>query len=175
MPWKRSNALLPTSQAALPSTHVSSVIVSHHSATISSLARARATATLVDSGHGLTVTPGDMSTLVDGGVFPRRAHDDDGALGVVDTLLTDGAEQQASEPAMSTRPDHQEVTRCGGAYQDRGCLTLDDLPLDLDVRRLPDGLADRRLERLFSLSSKITGTGTGRVERTDETEVVIAP
>jgi hypothetical protein len=103
----------------------------------------------------------------------RRVHDDDGAPGVVDTLLTHRAEQQASEPAMAARPDHQEVTRRCGAYQDRGCLTLDDLPLDLDVRRFPDGLADRCPEGLFSRSCKITSVGAGRVERTDEAEVAI--
>ena len=116
-----------------------------------------------------------MGTLVASNIFLRRAHDDDGAPGVVDTLLTHRAEQQASEPAMPARPNHQEVARCGGVKKDRGGSTLDDLPLDLDVPRFPDGLADRRLERLFSRSSKITGVGTGRIERTDETEVAIAP
>jgi len=58
----------PDFASGSPSTHASSVIVSHHSATISSLARARATYTLVDSGHGLTVTPNDMGTLVASGV-----------------------------------------------------------------------------------------------------------
>src|ERR1035437_10741296 len=59
--------------------------------------------------------------------------------------------------------------------RDRGASALDDRPLDLDVRHFPDGLADRRLERLFSRSSKITGVSTGRIERTDEPEVAIAP
>ena len=68
-------------------------MVSHHSATTLSVARVTGTPTLVDSADGLTFIPGVVITLVATSVPLRGAHDDDGALGMVDTLLTDGAEQ----------------------------------------------------------------------------------
>jgi hypothetical protein len=57
-----------------------------------------------DSGDGLTTRV--MVILVVALTCLRGAHNDDGALGVVDTLLTDGAEQEATEPAMPARPNH---------------------------------------------------------------------
>ena len=93
---------------------------------------------------------------------------------MVDTLLTDGAEQEAGEPAMSTGPDHQEVTRGGGAYQDRGRSTLDDLPLDLDVRRFPTASPSA----VSSVSLPLVQDhrlGVRRVQRTDGADVAITP
>jgi hypothetical protein len=57
-----------------------------------------------DSGHGLTTSV--MVILVVTLTCLRGAHNNDRAPGVVDTLLTDGAEQEATEPAMPARPNH---------------------------------------------------------------------
>src|SRR3954453_5232197 len=63
----------------------------------------------------------------------RRVDDHDRARSVMGALLTDRAEQQADEPAVAARADHEQITFGGGADECfRGC-PFDQHAFDLPV------------------------------------------
>ena len=67
----------------------------------------------------------------------------------MDALLSNRAEQEAGEAAMTPRSHHQEIARSNSANEDLGGGPLDDLALDPDVFDLPNNLANHLLEQFL--------------------------
>jgi hypothetical protein len=77
---------------------------------------------------------------------------------MMSALLADGAEQQSGKPAVSARPDDQEVAIGASGDQDFRCTTLDGPPLDLDALSVQPG--SRLLEQCLGRSVHVAGAGT---------------
>ena len=90
----------------------------------------------------------------------RGVYDDDGAGGVVDALLADGAEQKAGEPAMAAGADNQQIRPRGGTDEDFCGKTLDNPTFDLDARCFLPNVDESPLEQVFSRSVEIAQAGS---------------
>jgi hypothetical protein len=98
--------------------------------------------------------------------------DDDWALGVMDALLADRAEQEAGEPAVPARSDDQEIARGSGLDEDFGGGPLDDLAFNFDAFGFASDVDDCPFEQIFGCSVEIVQVDPERGVGTDPTAPV---
>jgi hypothetical protein len=78
--------------------------------------------------------------------------DDDWALGVMDALLADRAEQEAREPTVPARTDNEEIVRGSSLDEDFRGGPLRYLALDFDAFGFGSDVGDCPFEQVFGRS-----------------------